>query len=61
MENVKKLKKDYESTKIYSKKYNKNNINVQLDRNLIYLLKDKIRDKNIPLKFFIEELIRKSI
>jgi len=58
MENKKKLKKDYQSTKDYSKKYNKENINVQLDRTLISELRKKI---NISVKEFLENFIKDSL
>lgn len=59
MENNKKLKKDYQSTKDYSKKYNKENINIQLNRELINTLKEKT--SNQPLKKTIENLIDKFL
>ena len=59
MENNKKLKKDYQSTKDYSKKYNKENINIQLNRELINTLKEKT--SNQPLKKTIENLIYKFL
>lgn len=37
-------KKKYESTKLYSDKYNSENINVQLNRELVRKLRDKIKD-----------------
>lgn len=58
MENKKK-KTDYESTKIYTKKYNKSNINVQMDRELVSQLREKIG--GITLKNFFEEYIREYL
>ena len=49
-------KKVYESKKIYGKKYNKSNINVQMDRELVSQLREKIGDTT--LKNFFEEYIR---
>lgn len=51
-------KSQYESTKDYTKNYNKLNINVQLNRELIYSLKNKLNGSS--LKNFIEELIIKN-
>ena len=51
-------KKKYKSTKIYSEKYNKENINVQLNRDIINKIRIKI---NIPLKEYIEELLNKQL
>jgi hypothetical protein len=55
MENQKKSKKDYQSTKDYSKKYNKENINVQLNRDLILKLRQELKDET--LKDYLEKLI----
>lgn len=52
-----KIKKKYESSKIYSNKYNKININVQLDRKLIENLRNKLDNKQ-TIKEYIENLIR---
>ena len=51
----KKKKSQYESSKIYNKKYNKTNINIQLNRELISKLRDSISPKTI--KSFLEEQI----
>jgi hypothetical protein len=59
MENIKKKKTDYESTKIYTKKYNQSNINVQMDRELVSQLREKIGDTT--LKNFFEEYIREYL
>lgn len=59
MENIKKKKTDYESTKIYTKKYNQSNINVQMDRELVSQLREKIG--GITLKNFFEEYIREYL
>lgn len=53
-------KSQYESTKKYTKEYNKLNINVQLDRELIKNLKDRL-DGSVSLKYYIEKLIKKDI
>lgn len=52
-------KSQYESTKKYTKEYNKSNINVQLDRNLINAVKRKL-DNKISVKSYIESLIKKD-
>jgi hypothetical protein len=52
-------KSQYESTKKYTIEYNKSNINVQLDRNLINTIKEKL-DNKISVKSYIENLIRKD-
>lgn len=51
----KKKKSEYDSTKIYSNNYNKKNINIQLDRDLITKLRTKLGNK--PLKNFLEDYI----
>ena len=48
-----------ESKRKYGNKYNKTNINVQLDRELIEVVKSKLND--ITLKSYIEDLIRKNL
>lgn len=50
-------KSQYDSTKKYSKEYNKSNINVQLDRDLINNVKEKLNGK-MTLKSYIESLIK---
>jgi hypothetical protein len=45
-------KKVYESKKIYGKKYNQSNINIQLDRDLVSKLRDKIGNQSV--KSFLE-------
>jgi hypothetical protein len=52
-------KKVYESKKIYGKKYNQSNINVQMDRELVSQLREKIGDTT--LKNFFEEYIREYL
>jgi hypothetical protein len=52
-------KKVYESKKIYGKKYNKSNINVQMDRELVSQLRESIGDTS--LKSFFEEYIREYL
>ena len=56
-----KNKKIYESTKLYSQKYNKENLNVQLNRELLDKLKLFLSDKDISMKEYIEKLIEKSL
>ena len=58
MKEIKK-KSQYDSTKIYTKNYNKLNINVQLNRELIDKLKEKLN--GISLKNYLKELIKKDI
>jgi hypothetical protein len=52
-------KKTYESKKIYGKKYNESNINVQLDRELIMRLRDKI--KPLTIKSYLEDFIKNNL
>ena len=52
-------KSQYDSTKKYSKEYNKSNINVQLDRDLINNVKEELNGK-MTLKSYIESLIEKD-
>lgn len=60
METEKKKKKsEYESTKVYTKNYNKMNINVQLNRQLIEDLKKRLG--NISVKSYLEDLITKNM
>jgi len=54
-DNIKKSKRAYGDI------YNKKNISVQLDRDLIDQLKSKLSDQNISLKSFIENLIKESL
>lgn len=53
------MKKKYESTKLYSDKYNKDNINVQLNRDIIKKVRDKIGD--MTLKDYIEKLLKEKL
>ena len=55
----KKKKSDYQSTKEYSKKYNKENINVQLNRGLINELRKHISPFSI--KEYLENFIKASL
>lgn len=48
-----------ESKRKYGKKYNKTNISVQLDRDLIEIVKSKLN--GISLKSYIEDLIRSGL
>ena len=52
-------KKIYESKKTYSKKYNKENISIQLNRSLVQRLRENIGDQSI--KSYIENLIKSQI
>lgn len=53
-------KSQYESTKNYTKEYNKSNINVQLNRELINLIKGKLNGM-VSVKSYIEDLIKKDM
>lgn len=55
----KKKKSQYESTKLYVKKYNKSNINIQLDRELVLRLRDKISPRT--LKSYLEDYIKQNL
>ena len=57
MEKNEKIK---ESKRKYGNVYNKLNINVQLDRELINILKDKLNG-SVSLKYYLEELIKNNI
>lgn len=54
-------KKQYESKKIYGKKYNKINLNVSLDRELVLKLREKLSISNTSIKKFLEDYIKKSL
>lgn len=56
---MEKTKKVYESKKFYYLKYNKENISVQLNRELIEELKLTLSDQSV--KSYIEDLIKNSI
>ncbi len=58
---MEKPKKVYESKKIFAEKYNKENINVLVSRNLIDLLKEKLKDSKTSIKSHIENLIKKDL
>jgi hypothetical protein len=53
-ENIKRSKRNY------GDKYNKENVNVQLNRDLINKLREKL-DKQTSVKSFIEDLIKNNI
>ena len=55
----KKTKKYYQSTKEYSKKYNKDNINIQLNRDLIMKLRENL--SNVTLKDYLEKIIKEKL
>jgi hypothetical protein len=54
-------KKEYESKKLYSKKYNKTQRTIQIDKELYGELKEFLKDKNISIRKYISSLIRSSI
>lgn len=56
VENNKKTRKKYTSTDKYRKSYNKLNISLQLNRELVLKLKEYIKD-GISTKQFLENLI----
>lgn len=56
---MEKNKKVYDSKKIYGKKYNQSNINIQLDRDLVNQLRNKIGNKT--LKNFLENYITECL
>lgn len=51
-------KKVYESKKVYGKKYNKLNINVQLNREVIDNIRPRLESEGISIKDYIENLIK---
>lgn len=55
------IEKARASKRKYGNKYNKQNINVQLNRNLINHLKSILINRNISLKSYIESLVEQSI
>ena len=57
---MEKTKKVYESKKNYYLKYNKENISVQLNRELIERLKSKLPD-GVSTKSYLEKLIEDSL
>lgn len=59
MEN--KEKKKYQSTKVYSDRYNKENLSVQLNRELLSKLRQHLVGKDVSVKSYIENLIDKSL
>lgn len=54
-------KKVYESKKIYSSKYNKLHKSIRVEKELYEKLQEFIKDKNITIKEYIENLIKKSM
>ena len=54
-------KKIYESKKIYSSKYNQVHKSIRVDKELYQKLQEYIKDKNITIKDYIENLIKNSI
>lgn len=55
----KKEKKVYPSKKLYGKEYNKKNINIQLDRELVNSLREKISPTT--LKDYLEDFIKGNL
>lgn len=55
-------KKVYESKKIYGKEYNKKNINIQLDRDLVNRLREKIGNQSLKkfLEIYINDTLMKN-
>lgn len=58
MENKKKV---YSSTKEYIKKYNKKNINIQIDRDLVNRIRVLIKEQKISLKEYIESVLKDKL
>jgi len=56
--NEKNEKKVYISKKLYGIEYNKRNVNVQLDRELITKLREKISP--VTIKDYLENLIKEN-
>lgn len=54
-------KKNYESKKIYSSRYNKLHKSIRVEKELYEKLKDFLNDKNISIKNYVEELIKNSL
>lgn len=57
---MKNEKKIYESKKIYSKNYNKRHSTIQIDRELYEELKVFLKDKDVNIRDYVAELIKKS-
>ena len=51
-------KKIYESKKLYSKKYNKTQSTLQIDKNLYIELKEYLKDKDISIRKYVDKVIR---
>lgn len=54
-------KKTYESKKLYSQKYNKLHKTIQIDNNLYNDLKEFLKNKNIGIRDYVADIIKKSI
>lgn len=54
-------KKIYESKKIYSSRYNKLHKSIRVEKELYEKLQDFLKDKNISIKNYVEELIKNSL
>jgi hypothetical protein len=53
-------KKIYESKKLYSKKYNKTQSTLQIDKDLYIELKEYLKDKDISIRKYVDKVIRES-
>ena len=54
-------KKSYESKKLYSRKYNKLHSTIQIERDLYNKLKEFLKEKNVGIRDYVDQLIRKDI
>lgn len=54
-------KKTYESKKLYSQKYNKLHKTIQIDNKLYNDLKEFLKNKNIGIRDYVADIIKKSI
>jgi len=55
------VKKIYESKKTYSKKYNRLQSTIQIERELYNNLKMFLKDKNISIREYVSTLIENSL
>lgn len=60
-ENQKKPRKFYQSKVDYSKKYNAGLSSFQISKELHQQLKEFLKDKNLTIRQWIEEVIKKEI
>ena len=54
-------KKKYESKKLYGKEYNRSQSTLQIDKKLYVELKEYLSSKDISIRKYVAEIIRKSI